>query len=98
MPCPAALLTVEDDEFWEGLHPVRFGKLPVLQDPVTVVGFPIGGDTISVTSGVVSRIEVSSLDLNKSSACAVLCCAVLPWAVVRTEPRPSAWLPAALER
>lgn len=25
-----------------------------------MVGYPIGGDTISVTSGVVSRIEVSS--------------------------------------
>lgn len=28
------------------------------QDPVTVVGYPIGGETISVTSGVVSRVEV----------------------------------------
>jgi len=27
---------------------------------VAVVGYPIGGDTISVTSGVVSRIEVTS--------------------------------------
>ena len=25
-----------------------------------MVGYPIGGDTISVTSGVVSRIEVTS--------------------------------------
>ena len=31
-----------------------------LQDAVAVVGYPIGGDTISVTSGVVSRIEVTS--------------------------------------
>ncbi|XP_042467441.1 uncharacterized protein LOC122050615 [Zingiber officinale] len=29
------------------------------QDSVTVVGYPLGGDTISVTKGVVSRIEVS---------------------------------------
>jgi hypothetical protein len=29
-----------------------------LQDSVAVVGYPIGGDTISVTVGVVSRIEV----------------------------------------
>lgn len=27
---------------------------------MAVVGYPIGGDTISVTSGVVSRIEVTS--------------------------------------
>jgi hypothetical protein len=55
-----AMLTVEDDEFWEGVSPVEFGSLPALQDAVTVVGYPIGGDTISVTSGVVSRIEILS--------------------------------------
>lgn len=58
--CAAALLTVADDEFWEGVSPVEFGDLPTLQDAVTVVGYPIGGDTISVTSGVVSRIEILS--------------------------------------
>lgn len=58
--CRAAMLTVEDDEFWEGISPVEFGDLPSLQDAVTVVGYPIGGDTISVTSGVVSRIEILS--------------------------------------
>jgi S1-C subfamily serine protease len=58
--CDIALLTVEDGEFWEGVEPVRFGRLPALQDSVYVVGYPIGGDTISVTSGVVSRIEVTA--------------------------------------
>ncbi|KAJ8423032.1 hypothetical protein Cgig2_021924 [Carnegiea gigantea] len=58
--CDIALLTVDDDEFWEGIIPVEFGNLPVLQDAVTVVGYPIGGDTISVTSGVVSRMEILS--------------------------------------
>lgn len=29
-----------------------------MQDAVTVVGYPLGGDTISVSKGVVSRIEV----------------------------------------
>jgi S1-C subfamily serine protease len=57
--CDIALLTVEDESFWEGLEPVRFGGLPRLQDSVTVIGYPIGGDTMSVTSGVVSRIEVT---------------------------------------
>ncbi|KAG8076172.1 hypothetical protein GUJ93_ZPchr0006g43885 [Zizania palustris] len=55
-----AMLTVEDDEFWKGVSPLEFGSLPALQDAVTVVGYPIGGDTISVTSGVVSRIEILS--------------------------------------
>ncbi|XP_015882658.2 protease Do-like 9 [Ziziphus jujuba] len=58
--CDIAMLTVDDDEFWEGVSPVEFGNLPTLQDAVTVVGYPIGGDTISVTSGVVSRIEILS--------------------------------------
>ena len=56
----SAMLAVEDDEFWQGMSPVEFGDLPTLQDAVTVVGYPIGGDTISVTSGVVSRIEILS--------------------------------------
>ncbi|KAI4352701.1 hypothetical protein L6164_006925 [Bauhinia variegata] len=58
--CDIAMLTVSDDEFWEGVSPVEFGDLPALQDAVTVVGYPIGGDTISVTSGVVSRMEILS--------------------------------------
>ncbi|XP_028778629.1 protease Do-like 9 [Neltuma alba] len=58
--CDIAMLTVSDDEFWDGVSPVEFGNLPALQDAVTVVGYPIGGDTISVTSGVVSRIEILS--------------------------------------
>ena len=36
--CDIALLTVEEEEFWEGLEPVAFGALPHLQDSVTVVG------------------------------------------------------------
>ncbi|KAL3716904.1 hypothetical protein ACJRO7_008479 [Eucalyptus globulus] len=58
--CDIAMLTVDDDEFWEGVSSVEFGNLPALQDAVTVVGYPIGGDTVSVTSGVVSRIEILS--------------------------------------
>ncbi|KAJ6723495.1 hypothetical protein OIU74_007960 [Salix koriyanagi] len=58
--CDIALLSVESEEFWEGAEPLEFGHLPRLQDSVTVVGYPLGGDTISVTKGVVSRIEVTS--------------------------------------
>ncbi|XP_024515363.1 protease Do-like 2, chloroplastic [Selaginella moellendorffii] len=58
--CDLALLTVDSEEFWEAVEPLKFGSLPRLQDPVIVVGYPMGGETISVTSGVVSRIEVTS--------------------------------------
>ncbi|XP_057782424.1 protease Do-like 2, chloroplastic [Salvia miltiorrhiza] len=58
--CDLALLFVESKEFWEGTEPLHFGRLPNLQDSVTVVGYPLGGETISVSKGVVSRIEVTS--------------------------------------
>ncbi|KAL3033619.1 hypothetical protein AAZX31_02G145900 [Glycine max] len=58
--CDIALLSVESEEFWSDVEPLRLGRLPHLQDSVTVVGYPLGGDTISVTKGVVSRIEVTS--------------------------------------
>ncbi|KAJ4846219.1 Protease Do-like 2, chloroplastic [Turnera subulata] len=57
--CDIALLSVENEKFWVGVEPLKFGHLPRLQDSVTVVGYPLGGDTISVTKGVVSRIEVT---------------------------------------
>ncbi|CAI0446088.1 unnamed protein product [Linum tenue] len=58
--CDIALLAVESEQFWEGAEPLQLGHLPHLQETVTVVGYPLGGDTISVTKGVVSRIEVTS--------------------------------------
>ena len=39
--CIAAMLTVEDEAFWEGLAPVTFGQLPLLQDQVTVIGYAL---------------------------------------------------------
>ena len=45
---------MEDDSFWEGLTELKPAeRLPHLQEAVTVVGFPIGGENISVTAGVV---------------------------------------------
>ena len=58
--CDLALLSVDDEEFFRGVTPVEFGQLPSLQSSVTVVGYPIGGVAISVTQGVVSRIEVTA--------------------------------------
>jgi len=56
--CDLALLAVDDDAFWEGYVPLRFGDVPHLQESVTCVGYPTGGDNISVTCGVVSRQEL----------------------------------------
>ncbi|CAN8069415.1 unnamed protein product [Agarophyton chilense] len=56
--CDLALLTVEDHSFWSDIQPLCFGRLPELQTSVIVVGYPIGGENISVTAGVVSRVEI----------------------------------------
>ncbi|QDZ24599.1 DegP-like serine protease [Chloropicon primus] len=55
-----ALMTVDDEDFWKDITPLEFGPLPRLQDEAVVVGYPVGGETISVTSGVVSRCETTS--------------------------------------
>lgn len=55
--CDLAILRVEDPEFFKGVAPLEIGDLPNLQDKVTVVGFPMGGDKLSITQGVVSRME-----------------------------------------
>jgi S1-C subfamily serine protease len=53
-----AMLVVEEEGFWdESTKALPFGGTPNLQDEVTVIGFPIGGDNVSVTQGVVSRVE-----------------------------------------
>ena len=52
-----ALLTVDKAGFFEGITPLEIGGLPGLREEVVVVGFPVGGDTLSITRGVVSRIE-----------------------------------------
>lgn len=57
--CDLAILSVEDSEFFKNTAPINFGDLPKLQDEVTVLGFPQGGDKLSITEGVVSRIEVT---------------------------------------
>jgi len=53
-----AMLGVDDPEFWEGVQPLELGGIPELQDGVNVIGYPTGGDNISITQGVVSRIEL----------------------------------------
>ncbi|CAI5952014.1 unnamed protein product [Closterium sp. NIES-64] len=46
-----------NEEFWAGLNPLPLGDVPQLQESVAVVGYPQGGDNISISMGVVSRVE-----------------------------------------
>ncbi len=56
--CDLAILTVDDESFFEGMEPLRFGARPGMQSTVRAIGYPMGGTKLSVTEGVVSRIEV----------------------------------------
>jgi len=57
--CDLALLELEADDptFYQGIDPMDIGELPHLRDKVYVAGFPVGGEELSITEGVVSRIE-----------------------------------------
>lgn len=55
--CDLALLTVDDASFFEGTTPLELAGLPTVNSTVSTYGFPVGGDRISVTEGIVSRIE-----------------------------------------
>jgi len=52
-----ALLMLEDDSFFLGTTSLEFDGLPDIQQEVTLYGFPMGGHSLSVTNGVVSRVE-----------------------------------------
>ncbi len=56
--CELAILKVKDPAFYKGAKPVTLGELPRQRDKVSVYGFPAGGDDLSITEGIISRIEV----------------------------------------
>jgi len=53
-----ALLAVDDRRVFRDVQPIPIGEMPKLLQKVEVWGFPEGGTTLSITSGIVSRIEV----------------------------------------
>ncbi len=55
--CDLAILNVDNPAFFKDAPPIKIGKLPEVRDKVAVYGFPTGGDEMSITEGVVSRIE-----------------------------------------
>jgi len=52
-----AILKVDDLSFFKDSPSIKIGDLPEVRDKVAVYGFPTGGDEMSITEGVVSRIE-----------------------------------------
>jgi S1-C subfamily serine protease len=55
--CDLAVLRVDDPEFAKGLRPLPLGELPRSGTRVNTYGFPLGGQDVSSTAGIVSRIE-----------------------------------------
>ncbi len=58
--CDLAVLTVDDPDLWREMQPLEIGDSPAIQSTVATVGYPMGGSKLSITEGVVSRIEVQS--------------------------------------
>ena len=54
-----ALLEVNDQHFNQATQAADIGPMVELETHVNIVGFPMGGEEISITKGIVSRIEVS---------------------------------------
>ncbi|MFC4995542.1 S1C family serine protease [Rubritalea tangerina] len=55
--CDLALLELDDFSPFEKLPYLKIGSIPKLESEVRVIGYPMGGERISVTRGVVSRID-----------------------------------------
>jgi S1-C subfamily serine protease len=55
--CDLAMLEVLDQNFYRATSELPLGGVPNLDSVVTVLGYPIGGDRLSVTRGVVSRVD-----------------------------------------
>lgn len=53
-----ALLEIDDVSAFEGVPCLEFSEeLPQLEDTVRAIGYPVGGNRLSVTRGIVSRID-----------------------------------------
>jgi S1-C subfamily serine protease len=55
--CDLALLSVENPAFFKGTAPLEFGGIPDIESVVSAYGYPVGGTRLSVTRGIVSRID-----------------------------------------
>ena len=55
--CDLALLEVKDAAFLKNAAELSFGGTPEVNSSVAAYGYPIGGERMSVTRGIVSRVE-----------------------------------------
>src|SRR5256884_4284668 len=55
--CDLALITVPAKDFFKNMLPLKLGGIPALESTVSAYGYPIGGERMSVTTGIVSRVD-----------------------------------------
>ncbi len=55
--CDLALLEVSNPKFYEDIVPMEIGVTPSVRSEVQAVGYPMGGRGMSITQGIISRIE-----------------------------------------
>jgi S1-C subfamily serine protease len=58
--CDLAILGLDDPSFFDGTRELSIGSVPEIESAVSVYGYPLGGERLSVTRGVVSRIDFES--------------------------------------
>lgn len=58
--CDLAMLELANPGAFEEVPPLYLGDIPKLDTTVRAIGYPIGGDRMSITRGVVSRIEFNT--------------------------------------
>jgi len=66
--CDLALITVDAPNFYKNMVSLKFGGIPELESTVSAYGYPIGGERMSVTTGIVSRIDFQLYPLIDRSA------------------------------
>jgi S1-C subfamily serine protease len=77
--CDLALLSLEEPEVFQEVPAASLGELPELKSPVEVVGFPMGGEQVSITNGVLSRVEVNQYSHSgRQLLCATIDAAINP--------------------
>ena len=62
-----AVLKLDDESFFDSHPPLpRTNELPTVRDSVLVYGYPMGGDNMSITKGIVSRIDFAPYNYDVS--------------------------------
>jgi S1-C subfamily serine protease len=62
-----AVLKLEDESFFDSHAPIKRAEdVPQIKDAVLAYGFPAGGTSLSITKGIVSRIEFTPYGLSVS--------------------------------